>query len=53
MTMTGERHAWATLHLADATESRTLDTCPCGQPLDTCSGRHCPRCGNPITPRAA
>ncbi len=50
--MTTERHAWATLHPLEPHERRP-DTCPCGQDLDLCAGRHCPRCGTSIAARAA
>lgn len=51
--MTTERLAWATLHRLEPTPARTLDTCHCGQELDTCTGRHCPRCGSSLASRAA
>lgn len=50
--MTTERHAWASLHVL-AVDRPRLDTCPCGQDLDTCTARHCPRCGSSLAPRAA
>ena len=51
--MTTERHAWASLHRLEPAQSRRLDTCVCGQELDTCSGRHCPRCGTSLVAHAA
>lgn len=50
--MTIERHAWATLHPQAPSHPRD-DTCSCGQELDLCTGRHCPRCGTSIAARAA
>lgn len=46
--MTTERHAWASLHPMQAAAKSQFDTCPCGQELDRCSRRHCPRCGTSI-----
>jgi len=46
-TTTTERQAWATLHPLAIRERRD-DICACGQELDTCSGRHCPRCGTTV-----
>ena len=51
--MTTERHAWASLHVLEPVGRERLDTCACGQDLDTCTGRHCPRCGSSLAPRAA
>lgn len=51
--MTTERHAWTSLHLQEPVPARTLDSCPCGQELDTCTGHHCPRCGTSIAFHAA
>lgn len=51
--MTTERHAWASLHRLDPGENRRVDTCACGQELDTCTRRHCPRCGSSLAPHAA
>lgn len=51
--MTTERLAWASLHRLEPTATRILDTCHCGQELDTCTGRHCPRCGSSLASRAA
>lgn len=51
--MTTERHAWAGLHRREVGEERRVDTCACGQELDTCTRRHCPRCGSTLTARAA
>ena len=50
--MTTERQAWATLHPLHRNEHRPA-TCACGQELDLCTGRHCPRCGTSLAPRAA
>lgn len=51
--MTTERHAWVSLHVMDADGRTRLDTCSCGQDLDTCTGHHCPRCGSSLPARAA
>ena len=45
--MTTEQHAWTTFHPFAQAEHR-LDTCSCGQELDTCRGSHCPRCGSSV-----
>ena len=55
-TMTTERHAWASLQAHPPTvdaAGRVTATCGCGQDLDTCTGRHCPRCGTSIAAHAA
>ena len=52
-TMTTERHAWASHHPLESARSARSDICACGQELDSCTGRHCPRCGTSITTRAA
>ena len=46
----------AKLPLADRLEtSRTVlaavPVCGCGQDLDSCAGRHCPRCGRTLSGR--
>jgi hypothetical protein len=54
--MTTERHAWASLqeHPPAVDPAGRVDaTCGCGQDLDTCTGRHCPRCGTSIAAHAA
>lgn len=51
--MTTERHAWASLHRPEPGETRPAEACACGQELDTCTRRHCPRCGSSLAPRAA
>ena len=51
--MTTERHAWASLHPLEHSDRRRADTCACGQELDPCTHRHCPRCGSSLAPRAA
>ena len=51
--MTSERHAWASLHRLESGNDRRADTCACGQELDTCTRRHCPRCGATLAPPAA
>jgi hypothetical protein len=44
--MTTEQHAWASAQAAPAVARRSSPTvCGCGQDLDVCAGRHCPRCG--------
>jgi hypothetical protein len=50
--MTTERHAWSSLHPLQTPTNRPWDTCPCGQELDCCARRHCPRCGTAIAVRA-
>lgn len=50
--MTTDHHAWGSLHRIDPEDGRA-DTCACGQELDTCTRRHCPRCGSALAPRAA
>lgn len=52
--MTTERLAWVSLHRLESIEARSLDTCHCGQDLDSCTGHsHCPRCGSSIASPAA
>ncbi len=50
--MTTDRQAWWTLH-PESHADRPHAACSCGQELDTCTGRHCPRCGATIPARAA
>jgi hypothetical protein len=49
--MTTERHAWASLHPLEAARQTRPETCTCGQDLDCCASRNCPRCGTSLAPR--
>ncbi len=51
--MTSERHVWVEQHRFDPIEQPRLDTCACGQELDTCTRHHCPRCGASLATHAA
>lgn len=42
--MTGDHEPGATPDPLASSPSRGT-SCPCGQELDTCTHRHCPRCG--------
>ena len=51
--MTSERNGWVSTLTVSAAERRELSTtCRCGQELDLCRRRHCPRCGATVAPRA-
>jgi predicted amidophosphoribosyltransferase len=44
--MTTEQHEWASAQAAPAAARHSSPlVCGCGQDLDVCTGRHCPRCG--------
>lgn len=46
--MTTNRPAWATTEIVVAADRRRPVACGCGQDLDVCTGRHCPRCGHTL-----
>ncbi|HSV40257.1 MAG TPA: hypothetical protein VLI04_15965 [Nocardioidaceae bacterium] len=52
--MTTEKHLWTSTREAATGFARTAPAvCGCGQDLDICIGRHCPRCGTTLLQAAA
>jgi len=48
--MNTEQHTWTSTHVMTATAWATFPrVCGCGQDLDVCARRHCPRCGTLLT----
>jgi hypothetical protein len=47
--MTTDKHAWVSAQATTAGLPRTAHpVCGCGQELDLCARKHCPRCGATI-----